>query len=386
MIGGTVQSGSVIPHGALQRGGLGAVGRAGMVLGVLLAAGAVLCSGSYQVATAAAARSSDAPTVRELVGQRFMVAMRGTSPSPELLTRIRRGEIGGVILFGANVVSPAQLRRLTATLQGAARDARRPPLLVATDQEGGRVRRLPWAGPASSATELGRFGAARIRAEAAAAGKALRLAGVNVDLAPVADVPAAGSFMALDRRTFASSAPSVADATVAFASGLAEARVAATVKHFPGIGRATSNTDRAAVEIGATHAELTRRDLLPFRSAIGAGVPLVMISNASYPALDVKPAPWSPRIQSLLRHELGFGGVTISDALDGAAATRGRSLPSVAALAAQAGVDILLLIGSEQSSAAAFEHVAALAEQGRISGAALQASYSRIVALKRTYG
>jgi len=82
--------------------------------------------------------------VRELVGQRFVVAIRGSSPSSTLLARVRRGEIGGVILFAVNVVSPAQLRRLTSTLQRAAREARRPPLLIAADQEGGRVRRLPW--------------------------------------------------------------------------------------------------------------------------------------------------------------------------------------------------------------------------------------------------
>ena len=193
-----------------------------------------------------------------------MVAMRGTSPSPELLARIRKGEIGGVILFGANVDSPAQLGRLTATLQRAARAARRPPLLDRHRSGGWASSSPPLGGTGSSATELGRLGTARIQAEAAAAGKAPRLAGVNVDLAPVADVPAAGSFMALDQRTFASSAPSVADATVAFARGLADARVAATVKHFPGIGRATSNTDRAAVEIGATRGELTRRDLFLF--------------------------------------------------------------------------------------------------------------------------
>ncbi len=99
--------------------------------------------------------------MRELVGQRFVVAMRGTSPSPSLLGRVRRGEIGGVILFGSNIVDRGQLRRLTATLQRAAREARRPPLLIATDQEGGGVRRLPWAGPFPSTTELGRLGHAR---------------------------------------------------------------------------------------------------------------------------------------------------------------------------------------------------------------------------------
>ncbi len=332
------------------------------------------------------AHAASVPTVRELVGQRFVVALSGTTPSPALLRRVRRGEIGGVILFGSNVVGLAQLRRLATTLQNAARDARRPPLLIATDQEGGKVRRLPWAGPLPSATALGRLEPRAIRSEALASGKALRRAGVNVDLAPVADVSRSGSFLALERRTFAGSPTAVARATVEFASGLAVARVAAAVKHFPGIGRATRNTDRTAVELTVGRQELGRSDLVPFRAAIAGGVPIVMISNATYAALDSKPAPWSTKVQSLLRDDLGFRGVTISDALDGAAATRGRALASVATLAAEAGVDLLLLTGSEASSAAAFERVAGTAERGLISRAALEASYHRIMTLKRAYG
>ena len=178
--------------------------------------------------------------------------------------------------------------------------------------------------------------------EALLAGRALRAGGITVDLAPVADVPGPGSFMAADDRTFGASGAVVGPAVTAFTRGLADARVAATAKHFPGIGRATSNTDSSLVVIRASRGAL-ESDLAPFRAAIGAGVPMVMISNASYPALDSKPAPWSPRIQSLLRNELGFKGVTITDALDGAAATRGRTVQSVAVLSAQAGVDILLL-------------------------------------------
>jgi beta-N-acetylhexosaminidase len=112
---------------------------------------------------------------------------------------------------------------------------------------------------------------------------------------------------------------------------------------------------------------------------------MVMISNASYPALDSKPAPWSPRIQSLLRNELGFKGVTITDALDGAAATRGRTVPSVAVLSAQAGMDILLFTGSEASSAEAFERLVTAASEGRIPAAALRRSYDRILSLKQSY-
>jgi beta-N-acetylhexosaminidase len=191
--------------------------------------------------------------------------------------------------------------------------------------------------------------------------------------------------MAADDRTFGTSGTAVAGAVGAFTHGLADARVAAAAKHFPGIGRATRNTDSSLVEIGASRGAL-EGDLAPFRTAIGAGVPLVMIANASYPALDSKPAPWSPRIQSLLRDQLGFQGVTITDALDGAAATRRRSLQSVAVLSAQAGVDILLFTGSEASSEAAFERLETAAAAGRVPPAALRRSYDRILALKQAYG
>jgi beta-N-acetylhexosaminidase len=360
------------------------VTRLHVLLIVVTAAAILSIARPVDVPAGRAVASVPTPTTSELVGQRLMVAMRGTQPSPALLDRVRRGEVGGIILFGFNITSPSQLRTLTTTLQSAARAAGRPPLLISTDQEGGRVRRLAWAGPAKSATELGGSSQAHVRREALLAGRALRTAGVTVDLAPVADVPGPGSFMAADDRTFGASAALVGRAVTAFTRGLADAKVAATAKHFPGIGRATNNTDSSLVEIRASRGAL-ENDLAPFRAAIGAGVPMVMISNASYPALDSKPAPWSPRIQSLLRTELGFKGVTITDALDGAAATRRRSLKSVAVLSAQAGVDILLFTGSEASSAAAYERLVTAASEGRLPAAALRRSYDRILALKQAY-
>ena len=361
------------------------VNRSLLAVAVVAAVGAVSIARSTAAPAAPRVVAAPTPSTAELIGQRLVVAMRGKRPSPALLGRIRRGEIGGVILFGFNIASQSQLRALTAELQNAARAAGRPPLLIATDQEGGRVRRVPWAGPLASATELGESSGTRIRAQARLAGRALRAGGINVDLAPVADVPGPGSFMAADDRTFGPSGTAVAGAVGAFTQGLADARVAAAAKHFPGIGRATRNTDSSLVEIPASRDALDG-DLAPFRTAIGAGVPLVMISNASYPALDSKPAPWSSRIQSLLRNELGFQGVTITDALDGAAATRRRSLQSVAVLSAQAGVDVLLFTGSEASSAAAFEHIETAALKGRIPAPALRRSYDRILALKQAYG
>ncbi len=191
--------------------------------------------------------------------------------------------------------------------------------------------------------------------------------------------------MALEQRTFATTVGGVSAASIAFERGLREAGVAAAVKHFPGIGRATRNTDRRAVSISATARTLEATDLVPFRRVIADGAPIVMISNASYPALDSKPAPWSPRIQALLRTDIGFQGVTITDALEGAAATRGRRVPIVASAAARAGIDLLLVTGSEAASAAAYERVVRAAQAGRIGAAGLRASYERILELKSAY-
>ena len=192
--------------------------------------------------------------------------------------------------------------------------------------------------------------------------------------------------MAADDRTFGASGTAVAGAVTPFTQGLADATGRRGREALPGDrpGDAATPT-RSLVEIPASRTR-SRATSAPFRAAIGAGVPIVMISNASYPALDSKPAPWSPRIQSLLRNELGFQGVTITDALDGAAATRRRTLQSVAVLSAQAGVDILLFTGSEASSAAAFERLVTAAAEGRIPAAALRRSYDRILALKQAYG
>jgi beta-N-acetylhexosaminidase len=346
----------------------------------LLAAAAVSAGPDGERAAAATE-----PTLRELVGQRLVVSMRGTTPSRTLLGRIRRGEIGGVILFGGNVASAPQLRSLTASLQAAARAGGRPPLLVAVDQEGGEIRRLPWAGPAASTADLGRGTPAEARRAARAAGTALRAAGVNVDLAPVLDVPVRGSFMAAEERTFSSSPARVGLLGTAFATGLADAGVAATAKHFPGIGRAVRSTDRSAVTLTPTGAAL-ERDLAPFRRAVAAGVPVMMLSNASYIAFGPAPAAWSAPIQSLLRQELGFRGVTITDALDPAAATRGRTLPAAALLAVRAGVDLVLLTGSEASSDGVFRALLERAADGEISRASLHRSNDRILALKERVG
>ncbi len=328
------------------------------------------------------ASSEVEPTVGELVGQRLIVAMEGTSPSASLLRRVRRGEIGGVILFGHNVRSPAQVRALTQALHRAAEGAGRPRLLVMVDQEGGDLRRLRWAPPGRSAEELGRLGPRALRAAGRDTAEALRRNGIDVDLAPVADVPrVSGAFLTEQRRAFSSDPRRAATLATAFALGLGDGGVLAAAKHFPGLGGAVGNTDLAAVTITGSPGALAA-DLVPFRGLVAGGVPLVMLSSAIYPAYGSEPALWTPAVHRLLRRDLGFAGVTISDALEAVARTRRRSLEAVAFLAARAGTDLLLFAGSEASTAGVHAALVRSAVEGRLTRAGLERSHRRILALE----
>jgi beta-N-acetylhexosaminidase len=336
------------------------------------------------VAGAAAAPAVTSPPLARLVGTRLVVGIDATTASPSLLTRIRRGQVGGVILMGSNVRNAPQARALTASLRAAA-TAGGNPLLVMTDQEGGTVRRFRWAPPAASAEELGRLGEAAIRRRGHDTATALERLGVDVDLAPVADVPGVpGSFIAAQHRGFSTVPARAAKDVTAFSAGLLDGGVAPTLKHFPGLGLATASTDEAAVTIGAGAAGLAP-GLLPYRRAIAAGVvPVVMVSNAAYTAYGGKPAAWSPRVLAVLRG-LGFTGATITDALEPLAATHRVTLSQAAIRAARAGVDLLLFVGPERSTAAVYDALLDEARAGRLTRAQLQASAGRIDELAATY-
>src|SRR5262249_32635036 len=160
-----------------------------------------------------------------LVGQAVMTRVDGTTATPGFLARVRRGEVGGVIVFGDNFTSVAGLRSLIASLQTAAKAGGNPPLLIAIDQEGGVVTRLADGAPSLSPREMG--SAAVARSQGAATGSYLRRLGIDVDLAPVLDVPQSQRSF-ISARTFGSDPAGVAKVGAAFASGVQSARVAAT--------------------------------------------------------------------------------------------------------------------------------------------------------------
>ena len=349
---------------------------------------------SVRPATSASARpsparpsptSTTAPLPAQLIGQKLVVRMSGTTASTALLGRIERGEIGGVILFPPNIRTPAELRDLTASLQAAAAKGGQPTLLIGVDQEGGEIRRIPWAPPTLTPVEMGVDGRPSVaRDQGLATASALRDLGINVDFAPVADVPTGpGSFMEAAGRTFAMSPATVSDVADAFAAGLEAGDVLPSLKHFPGIGLATQNTDSHVVVIDASQDELGA-GLQPYQAAISERIPLIMLSNATYPAYDAKDAAgWSRAIgDTLLRQVMGFQGVTITDSLDGTAKARGVSSGDLAELAAKAGTDMLLITGTEGTSAAVFRRLVKDVKGGSLDPATLLASYERILALK----
>ena len=237
-------------------------------------------------------------TTRQLAGSRIVCGFDGRTAPQSLLGAISDGEIGGVIYFDDNVRSRAQLARMSAAIQAAPRpDPLKPPVVISVDQEGGQVKRLGGA-PNASAEQMGSRGASYSRSQGARTAASLKGVGINVDLAPVLDVARPSGFIADQDRAFGTKPGRVATAGVAFAQGLQSGGVAATAKHFPGLGSTASNTDLRPAKIPLSAGVLRRVDEAPYRAFSAAGGKLVMVSSARYPALrdPVLPASQSPAI------------------------------------------------------------------------------------------
>ncbi len=338
--------------------------------------------------SAAAAQASPRPalSIRQVAGQHMIYGYSGPRAPAALDRRIRRGEAAGVILFTRNIASRARLRVEVARLQALPRPAGlRTPLLVMIDQEGGLVKRLSGA-PRRSAAEVGRTGSASVaRVEGTATAANLRGVGVNVDLAPVLDVGRRGSFQDRVGRSYGRDAAVVGRLGTAFAGGLRAGRVAATAKHFPGIGVPRENEDLVSSRIGLARDALRAIDEAPFAAAVRERIDLVMLSTAIYPAFDSVPALYSRRLATdELRGRLGFGGVAVTDDLETASASRHGSPQRRARLATRAGADLLLFAQSYAAGARAMEALVGDARAGRVSTAELRRSTARVLALRQS--
>ncbi len=326
---------------------------------------------------------SEGLTPHQMAGQRIIVGFSGRSLPAVVKRRIRAGTIGGVILFAANLGSRRQIRKLTASIQAVPRPAglRRYPLLIMVDQEGGLVKRLSGA-PNASAEQMGARGAAFSRRQGTLTGRNLKNAGINVDLAPVLDVARPGGVIADTDRAFGSTVRKVNATAIPFANALQRTGVAATAKHFPGLGAAGENTDFAVQRIRLSRAALRNVDMAPYEPFIAAEGKLIMVGTAIYPALGPRPAAFEPKIvQGELHQRLGFKGVTITDAMGTVAVNDFGGTKRTAIIAAAAGMDILLY-GDWQSAGKGEEAIALRLRNGKLDRSRFTRAVERILRLR----
>jgi beta-N-acetylhexosaminidase len=322
-----------------------------------------------------------------VLGQ-LMLAFDGTQLPEPMATRLRDRPAAGVTLFRhANVQDPGQLRELTDAIQRQAPAGL--PFLVAIDQEGGQLSGLGAAStPFAGAMALGAVGDKELAERVGAAiGRELRAAGVNVNYAPVCDLATNPANPALGVRAFGDDPDRVAALVAAVVRGHAASGVAATLKHFPGIGEISADTHHGAVAVGVDAERLRARELLPFRAGIDVGAAMVMTGHAAVPALtgrdDLPATVAAPVVTDLLRDELGFTGVAISDALNMRALAQddaGRAIEAIAAL--RAGLDLLLLTAGAEG--AGLEDALVLAaSRGLLPADRVATSLDRVARLRR---
>jgi beta-N-acetylhexosaminidase len=306
----------------------------------------------------------------------------GTEAPAWVLDRLEQG-LGGVCLFGQNVADAAQVRALNATLRTA-----NPLAVVAIDEEGGDVTRLFYdrGAPYPGNALLGRIDDPGLTEQVArAVGEALAATGCTVAFAPDVDVNSDPDNPVIGVRSFGADPELAARHTAAWVRGLQSTGVAASAKHFPGHGDTSTDSHLALPVVDLPLETLRGRELVPFRAAIAAGTRTIMTSHILLPRLDAEqPATLSPRIvHGLLRGELGFEGVIVTDALDMQGASGVHGIPEAAVRALAAGCD-LLCIGSDNTDAQLDAIVAAIGdavESGRLPAARVREAAARVRAL-----
>jgi beta-N-acetylhexosaminidase len=305
----------------------------------------------------------------------------------DLRNALRERPIGGTILKDANFVNPDQVRTLTAGLQECTMEACGLPMLIGVDEEGGTVVRVADKaafgvtdpGNMRAVGQTGDVGFAE--SEAQRVGAYLLDLGINMDFAPVADVTSDQSNF-IYWRSFGGDAYEVADMVAAQVRGFASSQVLCTPKHFPGIGGARGDSHIQSIYSDRTIDEMLSWELVPFIAALEAGAPIVMVGHMTCTAIDAeRPASMSPVVVGeLLRNQLGFDGVVITDSLGMAAVNELYAPYDIGVKALEAGCDLLLGLADWRAT---FDGIAAAVREGRLSEDRIDESVERIVRLKQ---
>ncbi|MBE1591296.1 glycoside hydrolase family 3 protein [Nonomuraea angiospora] len=324
--------------------------------------------------------------LRRLAAGTLLVAFQGTVAPEWVLRELEQG-LGGVTLFGFNVADPGQVSGLTSALRGAGEP------VISLDEEGGDVTRLAYhvGSPYPGNAALGAVDDVELtRRVYRAIGSELAACGINLDMAPSADVNTEADNPVIGTRSFGPDAKLVARHTVAAVEGLQSVNVAACVKHFPGHGatRVDSHLAIPVVDVGLD--VLRERELAPFRAAVGAGARSVMTAHVAVPAVTGEtPATLSSAaLTGLLRGELGYDGVVITDALDMRAITRSVGLAGGAVLTLAAGADLLCLgpLPTYDDVQAIIAEIVSAVREGRLPLSRLEEAGARVAALRAWFG
>ncbi len=298
---------------------------------------------------------------------------------------VRQYQVGGVIYLENNVASAEQLRSLSRGLQSVAAESGDSGLLIAIDQEGGKVSRVSdGVTTFQSALELS-GDAARVNEAAFITGQQLRYQGINVVLAPVADVLPENGAGFIGDRSYGSNPEVVSEMVQASVNGLQQSGVAAAAKHWPGHGPTTTDSHQSLPVLDMSKQDWAARDRLPFEAAIAQDVAIVLVGHLAVPQLDESGNPATTSdviIQQLLKDDLRFDGVVMTDALN-MGAVGGESEAELMVASVVAGADILLIPPSLETTVAALNEAVV---DGRISQARLDDAVSRVLRLKQKLG
>jgi len=354
---------------------------------------AVLCL--LFAATTSFARQSplDDMTLEQRVGQLFMVSLFGSQLNESEREFLQRWQPGAVALFGNNAGTPDEVTRLTNAYQQTMVDAGGVPLLIAVDQEGGVISHLtdgfttfpaPLVITATGDDDLA-------FAVGQAMGQELAAVGVNMNLAPVADLETNPNNPIIQRRAFGSDPHIAAPIVASVARGLQDAGVLATLKHFPGHGDTTTDSHVTLPVVNLSRERIESVELVPFQAGIDAGAEAVMVAHIWFPALEPQanlPATLSRNIVTgLLRDEMGFGGLIVTDALAMDAIDTAYSYADASVQAIQAGVDLVAfgISTGMQSQEQAMQAVVDAVRAGTIPEARINESVQRILDVKARY-
>ncbi len=326
-------------------------------------------------------------SLRNAIGQMLMVGFYGAEPTPEIIDMIERYRVGGVVFFSRNIKTKEQVAELTAKLQSIARQAKHTqPLLIAVDQENGMVRRFNdltlFPGNMAQGAIHDREITYRI---AFATALEMLSVGVNMNLAPVVDVNNNPLNPVIGVRSFGEDPALVSELGTAAMRGFQDAGITANLKHFPGHGDTATDSHRALPIIAHSRERLNTIELPPFIAGISDGADSIMIGHMALPAVtgDTMPACLAPAIVTdLLRHELAYAGVIMTDCLEMDAVKDTVGVPAGAVKSIQAGNDLILISHTYSLQSAAIEEIYRAYESGAISLQNIEHAAARMYALK----